>query len=47
MLRPLTALLLDHVEPATPMEAAGLVAAVLLWLAGVTIVVLRKLRASR
>jgi hypothetical protein len=46
-LHPLTAPLLDHVELATPMEAAGYFAAVLLWLAGVTFIVLRKLRASR
>jgi hypothetical protein len=47
MLHPLTARLLDHVELATPMEAAGYLAAVLLWLAGVVFVVLRKLRMSR
>jgi len=47
MLHPLTASLLDHVDFATPMEAAGYVAAVLLWLAGVLFVVLRKLRTTR
>lgn len=47
MLHPLAARLLDHVERATPTEAAGYVAAVLLWLAGVTLVVLRRLRSSR
>lgn len=47
MLPPMSAPLLDHVELATPLEAAGYVAAVLLWLAGVAIVVLRKLRTSR
>ena len=47
MLHPLTASLLDHVELATPMEAAAYVAAVLLWLAGAVFVVLRKLRTAR
>jgi hypothetical protein len=47
MLHPVAALLLDHVELATPMEAVGYIAAVVLWLAGVTLVVLHKLRASR
>ena len=47
MLHPLTARLLDHMELATPMEAAGYLAAVLLWLAGVAFVILRKLRTSR
>ncbi len=47
MLHPVAARLLDHVELATPMDAAGYIAAVLLWLAGVTLVVLRKLRMSR
>lgn len=46
MLHPMAARLLDHVELATPMEAAGYVAAVLLWLAGVTLLVLHKLRMS-
>jgi hypothetical protein len=47
MLHPMAARLLDHVELATPMEAAGYATAVLLWLAGVTLLVLRKLRTSR
>jgi hypothetical protein len=47
VLHPLTARLLDHVELATPMEAAGYLAAVLLWLAGVACMILRKLRMSR
>jgi hypothetical protein len=47
MLHPIAARLLDHVELATPLEAAGYVAAVLLWLAGVTFVIVRKLRTSR
>jgi len=47
MLHPLTAPLLDHVALATPMEAAGYVAALLLWLAGFAFVVLRKLRTTR
>jgi hypothetical protein len=47
MLHPFVAPLSDHVELATPLEAAGYVAAVLLWLAGVTLLVLRKLRMSR
>lgn len=47
MFHPLTARLLDHVELATPVEAAGYVAVVLLWLAGVVFVVYRKLRTSR
>ncbi|MBI3522070.1 MAG: hypothetical protein HY071_03085 [Chloroflexi bacterium] len=38
--------LTDHVALATP-EAAGLVAAVVLWLAGVTLIIVHKLRASR
>ncbi len=47
MLHPIAAPLLDHVKLATPLEVAGYVAAVVLWLAGVTFVVLRKLRTSR
>jgi hypothetical protein len=47
MLHPVTARLLDHVELATPIEAAWYVAAVVLWLAGVTFVVVHKLRMSR
>jgi hypothetical protein len=47
MLHPMAAGLLDHVELATPLEAAGYLIAVLLWLAGVTLIVLRKLRTSR
>jgi hypothetical protein len=48
MLRaPLTVALTDHVDPATPLEAAGYIAAIVLWLAGVVLIVVRKLRASR
>jgi hypothetical protein len=47
VLHALAAPLFDHVERATPMEAAGYVGVVLLWLAGVTFVVYRKLRTSR
>jgi hypothetical protein len=47
MLRPIAASFLDHVELATAGEAAWYVAAVLLWLSGVTLLVVRKLRASR
>ena len=47
MLHPVTARLLDHVELATPIEAAWYVAAVVLWLSGVTFVVVHKLRMSR
>jgi len=47
MFHPIAARLLDHVELASPMEAAGYVAAVILWLAGVAFVVVHKLRASR
>jgi hypothetical protein len=47
VLHPLTSPLLDHVELATPVEAAGYATAVILWLAGVTLFVLRKLRTSR
>ncbi|MEP6694075.1 MAG: hypothetical protein ABJB39_05485 [Chloroflexota bacterium] len=39
--------LVDHVALASPMEAAGYVAAVILWLAGVAFVVMRKVRMSR
>jgi hypothetical protein len=46
MFHPIAARLHDHVELATPLEAAGYVAAVLLWLAGVTFVIVRKLRTS-
>lgn len=47
MLHPIAAPLLDHVQIASPLEAVGYVAAVVLWLAGVTFVVARKLRMSR
>lgn len=47
VLHPLTSPLLDHVELATAPEAAAYLAAVVLWLAGVTLLVLRKLRTSR
>jgi hypothetical protein len=47
VLHPMSAPLLDHVERAAPVEAAGYVAVVLLWLAGVMVVVYRKLRTSR
>jgi hypothetical protein len=47
VLHPIAAALLDHVELATPAEAAGYVAAVLVWLSGVTLLVLRKVRTSR
>jgi hypothetical protein len=47
LLHPIPAPLIDHVELATPLEAAGYVAAVVLWLASVTFVVIRKLRMSR
>jgi hypothetical protein len=47
VLHPIAATFADHVELATPTEAAGYVVAVLLWLAGVTLIVLRKLRTSR
>jgi hypothetical protein len=47
MPHPIAAPLLDHVSLATPMEAAGYVAAVVVWLAGAALVVLHKLRASR
>ncbi|HEY9325537.1 MAG TPA: hypothetical protein VIS26_03105 [Candidatus Limnocylindria bacterium] len=47
VLHPIAARLLDHVELATPLEAAWYVAAVVLWLAGVTFVVIRKLRMTR
>jgi hypothetical protein len=47
MLHPIAARVADHVEIATPLEAVWYVAAVVLWLAGVTLVVIRKLRMSR
>jgi len=47
MLYPIAAALLDHVELATPSVAAAYVGAVVLWLSGVTVLVLRKLRTSR
>jgi len=47
MLHPIAANLVDHVELATPLEAFGYVAAVILWLAGVMFIVIRKLRMSR
>ncbi|HEV8230132.1 MAG TPA: hypothetical protein VGQ86_09255 [Candidatus Limnocylindria bacterium] len=39
--------LTDHVEAVTGAGAAGYVLAVVLWLIGVSIVVIRKLRTSR
>jgi hypothetical protein len=47
MLHPIAARFVDHVELATPTEAAGYLIVVLLWLSGVTLLVLRKLRTSR
>ena len=47
MLHPIAARLVDHVELATPLEAAWYIAAVVLWLVGVSFVVLHKLRMSR
>jgi len=47
MSHPLTSPLSDHVELATPLEAAWYLAAVALWLAGVALFVIRKLRMSR
>ena len=47
MLHPIAAGLIDHVELATPLEAAWYIAAVVLWLVGVSFVVLHKLRMSR
>jgi hypothetical protein len=47
MLHPIAARLWDHVELASPMDAAGYIAAVILWLAGVAFVVVHKLHASR
>jgi hypothetical protein len=47
MLHLIAARLVDHVELATPLEAAWYIAAVVLWLVGVTFVVVRKLRLSR
>ena len=47
MFHPVATRLLDHVELATPLEAAWYIAAVVFWLAGVTFVVIRKLRLSR
>jgi hypothetical protein len=47
VLHPIAARLVDHVELATPLESAAYMAAVILWLAGVTFVVIRKLRMSR
>ena len=47
MFHPIAARFLDHVELASPIEAVGYLAAVVLWLAGVALVVLHKLRASR
>lgn len=40
-------LLADHVELATPVDAASYLIAVILWLAGVVFVVMRKLRMWR
>ena len=47
MFHPIAATLLDHVELASPVEAMGYVTAVVLWLVGVTLVVVHKLRTSR
>jgi hypothetical protein len=47
MFHPIAAQLLDHVQLASPIEAVGYIAAVVLWLLGVSVVVLHKLRASR
>jgi len=47
MFHPVATRLLDHVELATPLEAAWYAAAVVLWLVGVTFVVVRKLRMPR
>lgn len=47
MLHPIAASFADHVELATAGEAARYLALVLLWLSGVTLLVLRKLRTSR
>jgi hypothetical protein len=47
MLHPIAARLVDHVELATPLEAVGYVVAVVLWLAGISFAVIRKLRMSR
>jgi hypothetical protein len=44
---PIAAALLDHVELATPSEVVGYVGATVLWLSGITVLVLRKLRTSR
>jgi hypothetical protein len=46
MLHPIAARLFDHVEPAAASEATGYVAAVVLWLVGVTLLVVRKLRTA-
>ena len=46
MSHPIAARFLDHVELASPLEAVGYIAAVVLWLAGVAFIVLRRLRAS-
>ena len=47
MLHPIAAAFMDHVELATPLEAVGYLVVVALWLAGVSLLVLRKLRMSR
>ena len=47
MLHPLAARLFDHVELATPTEAMAYILVVLLWLAGVSFIVFRKLHISR
>ena len=47
MLHPIAASFADHVELATSGEAAWYAAVVLLWLSGVMLLVLRKLRTSR
>jgi hypothetical protein len=47
MFHPIAVSLLDHVDLASPMEATGYMAVVVLWLAGVALFVLHKVRASR
>jgi hypothetical protein len=44
---PIAASLIDHVELATPNEAAGYLAVVIVWLSTVMLIVLRKLRTTR
>ena len=47
MFHPIAASLIDHVELATPSEAAGYLFVVILWLSAAMLLVLRKLRTSR